>query len=211
MSVLSDFISRQFSRPSGLIGRFVFSKILNHTNKESNAAVLKALDIGPSDDYLEIGFGGGDLFLKVAELISKGSITGVEISEEMIEHVQTKLARQSSTNVKLLTGDLTQLPLEAESISKIATVNTIYFTKDLSKACGEIFRVLNGAGRVVIGFGDSECLASQNLPKTTFTYRDDVEVINELKNSGLEVTNQLKLPRSAGGAFHVVTAEKKVL
>ena len=85
MSVISDFISSQLSRPSGLIGKVFFSRLLNHSNRVSNDAVLKALDISPSDNYLEVGFGGGDLLLKVSKLISRGSITGVEISDEMIE------------------------------------------------------------------------------------------------------------------------------
>jgi SAM-dependent methyltransferase len=51
-------------------------------------------------------------------------------------------------------ASIEHLPLGDSSLDGVITVDTLYFVPELDRAFGELARVLNGSGRVVIGIGD---------------------------------------------------------
>jgi hypothetical protein len=57
----SSVLSKQARRPSGLIGRYLMTKIFNAGNADLNSFVKEALEIKRDDRILEIGFGPGKL------------------------------------------------------------------------------------------------------------------------------------------------------
>jgi len=57
----SRVLSLQARKPSGIIGRYVMTKIFNKGNADLNAFVKENLDLQTEDRVLEIGFGTGKL------------------------------------------------------------------------------------------------------------------------------------------------------
>ena len=67
---VSRFMARQFARPRGLFGRLFLGGMLDRANVRGNALVYEALAVAPSDHVFEVGFGGGDLLVRLAGTVA---------------------------------------------------------------------------------------------------------------------------------------------
>ena len=65
------------------------------------------------------------------------------------------------------------------------TVNTIYFVADLDRAFAELARVIAPSGRVVVGIGDPQMMASIPTTPFGFTIRRVDEIATVAKSAGL--------------------------
>jgi len=150
---VSTFIAGQLRRPSGLFGRHVVSRILNRGNAAMNERTRQLLELVPDDHVLEIGFGGGDLIARMAPIVTRGRIAGVDFSPEMTAFC-TKRFRHlvQAGRLELGTVDVGALPHDAATFTKACTVNTIYFWPDPGAALASIRRVLRPGGRLVVSF-----------------------------------------------------------
>ena len=59
-------------------------RLLNRANTRSNRFILSLMTLQENDTVLEIGFGGADLLFQSARQVQSGSVTGVELSAEML-------------------------------------------------------------------------------------------------------------------------------
>ena len=64
----SSVLSRQARKPSGIIGRYLMTKVFNAGNSDLNSFAKETLDIKIDDRILEIGFGPGKLIKEMAEI-----------------------------------------------------------------------------------------------------------------------------------------------
>ena len=74
-------MARQFARPRGLFGRLFLGGMLDRANVRTNALVFDVMAVAASDHVLEVGFGGGDLLLRLAGAVTGGRVEGVELSD----------------------------------------------------------------------------------------------------------------------------------
>src|SRR2546426_12818598 len=108
---LAESIARQLRQPSGIPGR-AMAYILNRANRPINARAVERLDVRPSDDVLEIGFGGGAALAGILAR-TEGSVAGIEISDRMIEHCRRRFRseiEQGRLGLKL--GDVSRSPFD---------------------------------------------------------------------------------------------------
>ena len=134
---------------------------------------------------LEVGFGSGDLIDRIAPIVSKGSVTGVDFSKDMVAVCAKRFASLvRSGRLDLACAGAEDLPYEADRFTKACTVNTIYFWPDASIPLKELARVLQVGGRLVVSF--SPPAAIEKLPGTKhgFTLREPVEVRRLLEEAG---------------------------
>ncbi|MGD2117563.1 MAG: class I SAM-dependent methyltransferase [Chromatiales bacterium] len=180
-------LSLQARKPSGLIGRYIMTPIFNAGNADLNNFVLHNLELQPTDRVLEIGFGPGKLIHDMANIITDGSINGIDFSGTMLKQA-SKVNRHhiDSGKVRLQQCDCMQLPFDDASFDKLCTSNTLYFWRQPEVNLGEIHRVLRPGGRIAIGFRDAEQMRSLPLSEDIFrTYSRD-EVINLLGDAGFQ-------------------------
>lgn len=81
---MHSFVASQLRKPSGFYGRHLLSRFLNKANADLNRQTLASLSLEPDDRVLEVGFGAGDLISRIAPVLAKGSIAGVDYSPEMV-------------------------------------------------------------------------------------------------------------------------------
>jgi ubiquinone/menaquinone biosynthesis C-methylase UbiE len=147
--VLRSFNS-QFAHPKGWVGRLV-GVILALKNRERNEWTISMLDIQPSDQVLEIGFGPGQAIEKVAELTPNGFVAGIDLSDVMVEQAsQRNSAAIRSGRVLLQQGAETPLPFEDNKFNKVFAVNSMQFWSNPIAGLQEVRRVLKPGGRVVL-------------------------------------------------------------
>ena len=77
-----NFIARQSSNPSGLVGRFI-AWIMSRETAVVNEGALKSLSLDASDRVLEIGFGHGRTVELMAASVPDGHVAGIDVSESM--------------------------------------------------------------------------------------------------------------------------------
>lgn len=77
-------LAEQFRQPRGFFGKLM-GFLLSRVNRQANEWTLGVLDIHPTDQVLEVGFGPGLAMQKAATMASQGWGAGVDFSETMVQ------------------------------------------------------------------------------------------------------------------------------
>lgn len=113
---------------------------------------IEMLEVDRASDVLEVGCGFGRGLLRLAKLAR--SVTGIDISKEMIAHAS---GLTNDDNIRLNVGPSEDLPFEAESFDRVlcfAAFDAMY----QAEALNEMSRVCKIGGRVLItGKNDNYC------------------------------------------------------
>ena len=158
--MFQSFISRQLAKPSGLFGRLFTARWLEKANVGMNALTLEGLALGEDDRLLEIGFGSGYLLERVLANRSCDYVAGVDVSQEMVQHVSRRLRRHiKAGKAEIRHGDIESIPFADAGFTKLCSVNTLYFWRDPKLALAECRRVLKSGGRLALCFNSKNDLA----------------------------------------------------
>src|SRR5262245_36326334 len=176
------FISRQLSRPTGVVGR-VIGVLMNRNNAQMNAFTVRQLELARSDRVLEVGFGGG---VNLPSLLgSAGFVAGLDLSPDVVEWANAKYrAAVGAGRAEFRQGSVAAIPFGAATFHKACTVNTIYFWPSLAAGFDEIHRVLVPGGRCVVGYLPKEWMDPMGHPADIFTSRSPNDVTEALAASG---------------------------
>lgn len=96
---------------------------------------------------LDVGCGSGWATRLLADYAFDGRVTGIDISDEMVE-----LARESSAgykNVDFKVASAEQLPFETSEFTHAFSMESLYYYRNIPKALAEIHRVMKPGGLVV--------------------------------------------------------------
>ena len=96
---------------------------------------------------LEIGCGTGYLLERLAS--PAGSVVGLDISQGMLREARKRLSREDK-KVHLIQGSYYDIPFEKESFDCVLATFALTHAPDLLPVLGEIARVLEPGGRLVI-------------------------------------------------------------
>jgi arsenite methyltransferase len=192
---VSRFLAGQLRSPSGFFGRVVLSRLLNRSNAAMNRLTMQSLALEPEDRVLEVGFGGGDLIARVAPVVSRGFVAGVDFSPDMVDVCARRLASLvASKRVEVRCATAEDLPYDADTFTKACTVNTIYFWPDPALCVGELRRVLREGGRLAVSFTPRSTM--ENLPATKhgFTLYEPDDVRRLLEDAGFAGIEMIPAP-----------------
>ena len=149
-SRFDEFVGRQQRCPSGIVGEMIGARMV-HQHAAETLWTVSLLEIKPTDDILEIGFGAGQAIELAAAQATSGHITGIDLSQAMLRAASRRNARAiQAGRVALRRGDATTLPFAAAQFDKILSIHTFYFWSDPLHTLSEIFRVLKPGGRVAL-------------------------------------------------------------
>lgn len=152
----------------------------------TNPVVFEFLGELQGKEILDAGCGNGYLSRRMA--ISAKKVTGIDLTEELIEIARN---RDNPTNIEFINGDLGELPFTDESFDVILSNLVLMDVEEMELAVKEMSRVLKKEGVLVI------CLTHpcfENPPKT-FAYLDDQgnkigRVVQDYFDTGLVVDPQ---------------------
>jgi ubiquinone/menaquinone biosynthesis C-methylase UbiE len=135
---LTDRVAR---RPSGDRAREVYGA--EDVHGWARRAILDSLALGPDDDLLEVGCGGG-LLLRDA-LATGAAATGIDHSEEMVA-----LARERAPGANVIVGQAERLPFADATFTAVAMSVVFFFLDDPVGVLRECRRVLGPTGRLAV-------------------------------------------------------------
>lgn len=100
---------------------------------------------------VDIATGTGDLAIAMASLMPDTRITGIDLSEGMIDIGNEKVARQGfSDRVKLVCGDCLAMPFDDCSADVITVAYGVRNFEHLDRGYSEMFRVLRPGGLLCV-------------------------------------------------------------
>jgi demethylmenaquinone methyltransferase/2-methoxy-6-polyprenyl-1,4-benzoquinol methylase len=100
---------------------------------------------------LDIATGTADMALMAQKRIHPAKITGIDISEGMMQYGRIKIAKKGlSNNIELVLGDSTAIPFQDHQFDGAMVAFGVRNFADLEKGLTEIYRVLQPGSKLVI-------------------------------------------------------------
>ena len=149
MGILDNFM-KHVRRPQGFIGR-LFVKGMNRTHHKRTNWGLQHLKVGEDFTILDIGCGGGRTISKLASMVPKGKVYGVDISEDSVEvarNYNKKLVNEGKVDIR--PSGVSKLPFNDDFFDLVTAVETHFYWPDLKADLGEILRIIKPDGLLLI-------------------------------------------------------------
>jgi len=119
---------------------------------ESFAGVANPFSMGalqPGEDVLDVGCGAGMDSLVAAQMVgASGSVTGIDMTPEMVAKARGSIAEMGLGNVMIVEGSAEHLPFDDASFDVVISNGVIDLIPDKDAVFSEITRVLRPGGRI---------------------------------------------------------------
>ncbi len=100
---------------------------------------------------LDVATGTGDLAIAMAERIAGATVTGVDLSPEMLEVARTKIARRGlGGRISLAEGDVEHLDIATASMDVVTVAFGVRNFADAEAGLREMHRTLKAGGKIVV-------------------------------------------------------------
>ena len=124
------------------------------TAVESFAGVANPWELGrltPGERVLDLGSGAGTDSLVAAQMVGEqGSVTGIDMTREMLTKARTAAAEMNAANVEFVESEAERLPFPDASFDVVISNGVIDLIPDKDAVFAELFRVLVPGGRMQI-------------------------------------------------------------
>src|SRR5437868_3804722 len=121
---------------------------------ESFAGVANPFSLGrlePGERVLDLGSGAGTDSLVAAQMVGPaGSVTGVDMTPEMLAKARAAAAEAGAGNVEFVDSEAERLPFADGSFDVVISNGVIDLIPDKDAVFSELFRVLTPGGRMQI-------------------------------------------------------------
>ena len=121
---------------------------------ESFAGVANPWSLGrlePGERVLDLGCGAGTDSLVAAQMVgSDGSVTGIDMTPEMLAKARLSGETMGAANVEFVQGEAEALPFPDASFDVIVSNGVIDLIPDKAAVFSELLRVLRPGGRIQI-------------------------------------------------------------
>ena len=121
---------------------------------ESFAGIANPWSLGrleQGERVLDLGSGAGTDSLIAAQMVGpEGSVTGIDMTTEMLEKARAAAAELGTDNVTFVEGEVERLPFADGSFDVVISNGVIDLVPDKDAVFSEIHRVLRPGGRIQI-------------------------------------------------------------
>lgn len=165
------------------------------TAVESFAGVGYPFAVGAvqaGDHVLDIGSGSGtDVFIAATLVGPNGKVTGLDMTEAMLEKARANAIEMGVTHVEFVQGNAETIPLPNASVDSVTSNGVLNLVPDKPTAFGEIFRVLRPGGRIQV----SDIVLGKPIKAES---RNDPQLWAECIVGAVQEEDYLALFRAAG-------------
>ena len=114
---------------------------------------------------MDLGSGGGiDCFLAAQQVGPEGHVTGLDMTQDMLDLARRNQASLGVTNVEFIQGEIERIPLPDASVDVVISNCVVCLSPDKDAVFQETYRVLAPGGR--INLSDMMALTSEGPART---------------------------------------------
>jgi trans-aconitate 2-methyltransferase len=108
--------------------------------------VLALLQFDGHEQVLDVGCGNGTITARIARQVSRGGVTGVDPSHEMIAYATEHFGPAAFPNLRFDVGDARTLPF-TDAFDRVVSFNALHWVPDQDAALRSIRRAMKVAAR----------------------------------------------------------------
>lgn len=101
-------------------------------------------------DILDCGFGGTGWAVELFVRSNARSVTGIDLNEKWVTRIGNRIKKYNHPNVKLMQGNVLQLPFGDNSFDYVHSHGVMHHTTDWKKGVSEMARVLKPGGTLYL-------------------------------------------------------------
>jgi ubiquinone/menaquinone biosynthesis C-methylase UbiE len=148
-----------------------FEKWAEKIDDDGAARFRSALGAAGQGALLELACGPGVIAAALAP--GAASVTGIDVTQAMLDRARARCAKAGLGNVDFKVGDVENLPFEDASFDGVVTRAAVHHFADPQRAFREMFRVLRPGGTAVVAdVVSSEDAAESKLHNAIEQLRD---------------------------------------
>lgn len=117
---------------------------------ESASWMIKSMGLNGDENLLDIATGTGHVALAAAQKLKKGHVTGIDISENMLQRAVSKAHTMNLQNVTFKRCDIEDMGLEKNTFDAACCAFGLFFLPDMEHGLACISRVLKPGGKLAI-------------------------------------------------------------
>jgi phosphatidylethanolamine/phosphatidyl-N-methylethanolamine N-methyltransferase len=154
-AVETDFVAGVYEKLAS-----VYDYVFGPTLHAGRLQALQRMAIGPGDRILEVGVGTG---INLALYPRDCKITGIDLSDSMLEKAHERVAKNGLRDVRLLQMDASALTFPEDSFDIVYAPYLVSVVPDPVQVAREMRRVCRRGGRIIIlnHFRSSNALMSR--------------------------------------------------
>jgi ubiquinone/menaquinone biosynthesis C-methylase UbiE len=169
------------------------SQVMGHTGihwlergtrerEENPTRAVQGLELAADAVVADIGSGSGYYTFRIAPLVPKGTVIGVDIQPEMVRFLSQKSKELGASNVKSHLGKIDSIELDAESIDAVILVDAYHEFSHPNEMMQSVFYALRPKGRVYLLEYRAE---DPKVPIKPLHKMTEAQSIKEMKAVGL--------------------------
>lgn len=112
--------------------------------------IEKALELKDDDALLDLACGTGIYSRPFARKLSRGCVTGLDLSAPMLNYASNQARAQGIDNLVLVRGSALEMPFADNEFDVVNCCGAIHLFPDPGRAVSEIGRVLGPGGRLAV-------------------------------------------------------------
>ena len=151
--------------------------------EENPTRAVDGLELAPDAVVADIGSGSGYYTFRIAPLVPKGTVIGVDIQPEMVAYLSKKSKQLGVNNVKSHLGKIDSINLEAKSIDAVILVDAYHEFSHPNEMMQSVFHALRPKGRVYLLEYRAE---DPKVPIKPLHKMTEAQSIKEMKAVGLK-------------------------
>ena len=192
----------QAMRPSGRVGR-IFGWLMGRLNRDSYLWTIEQLRAVQPKSVLEIGFGTGHLLALAAKTFKPERLTGVDLSELMVETAQKRLHKyRKKTTLDIRQGDDTSLP--DGPFDAIMALHSFQFWSDPYATLARVRARLSPGGRFILVLRVHTKRSGRNVPNPLSRSGNEIAAAcAALERADFSVTGMGGISKSSQGIVAV--------
>lgn len=137
--------------------------------------------IKKGDHILDLGSGAGnDCFVARAIVGENGKVTGLDMTEQMINKARENCTKLKFNNVEFVLGDIEEMPFDDKTFDVVISNCVLNLVPDKTKAFREIYRVLKQGGHFCVSDVVLKGTLSDRMKKDAEMYAGCVSGASEL-------------------------------
>ncbi len=112
--------------------------------------MMACLDLQAHHHLLDVCTGTGVVALAAAELLTEGKVTGIDLSDGMLQQAKNKAFEMKLDNAEFMQMDLDDLAFSSDTFDVACSSFGLFFMEDMDRALGNIKGVVKAGGKIAI-------------------------------------------------------------